>query len=149
MDVRSIDFSEKRGSDRLKVTELSTCGFVERGTNVVVQGPAGTDKTYLACYVRQPDLEDLIERYSRAAIAAVSEMITDGVPARPVSEIGGEIGRHQRQIRPVEAGGDIISLKEAKGGSMKKGTSINSLMKHMRTNYGMEDLRGSDRKILL
>ena len=72
-DVRSIDFSEKRGLDRLKVTELSTCGFVERGTNVVVQGPAGTGKTYLACalakaacakriracYVRQPDLEDL------------------------------------------------------------------------------------------
>ena len=48
-DVRSIDFSEKRGLDRLKVTELSTCGFVERGTNVVVQGPAGTGKTYLAC----------------------------------------------------------------------------------------------------
>ena len=72
-DVRSIGFSEKRGLDRLKVTELSTCGFVERGTNVVVQGPAGTGKTYLACalakaacakrmhacYVRQPDLEDL------------------------------------------------------------------------------------------
>ena len=72
-DVRSFDFSEKRGLDRLKVTELSTCGFVERGTNVVVQGPAGTGKTYLACalakaacakriracYVRQPDLEDL------------------------------------------------------------------------------------------
>lgn len=32
---------------------------------------------------------------------------------------------------------------------MKKGMSINSLMKHMRTNHGMEDLRGSDRKILL
>lgn len=35
-DVRSIDLTEKRGLARLKVTELSTCGFVERGTNVVV-----------------------------------------------------------------------------------------------------------------
>lgn len=47
-DVRPIDFSEKRGLDRLKVIELSACGFVERGTNVVVQGPAGTGKTHLA-----------------------------------------------------------------------------------------------------
>ena len=29
-DVRSIDFSEERGLDRLLVTELSTCGFAER-----------------------------------------------------------------------------------------------------------------------
>lgn len=29
-DMRSIDLMERRGLDRLKVTELSTCGFVER-----------------------------------------------------------------------------------------------------------------------
>lgn len=43
-DMRSIGFSEKRGLDRLKATELSACGFVARGTNVVVRGPAGTSK---------------------------------------------------------------------------------------------------------
>ena len=32
---------------------------------------------------------------------------------------------------------------------MKKSMSVNSLMKHMRANHGMEDLRGSSRKILL
>ena len=72
-DVRSIDFSEERGLDRLLITELATCGFAERGQNVVILGPAGTGKTYLvcalakaacqrrmrACYVRAPDLEDL------------------------------------------------------------------------------------------
>ena len=72
-DARSIDFSDGRGLDRILVAELATCGFAGRGGSVVLQGPTGTGKTYLACalakaacakrirscYVRQPDLEDL------------------------------------------------------------------------------------------
>ena len=72
-DVRSVDFFEGRGLDRVAVAELATCGFVGRGENVVLQGLTSTGKTYLACalakaacarrvrscYVRQPDLEDL------------------------------------------------------------------------------------------
>ena len=72
-DVRSIVFSEERGLDRLLITELATCGFAERGQSVVLQGPTGTGKTYLACaiakaacqrrmracYIRCPDLEEL------------------------------------------------------------------------------------------
>ena len=43
-DVRSVDFSEERGLDRLLITELATCGFAERGQSVVLQGPTGTGK---------------------------------------------------------------------------------------------------------
>lgn len=37
-DVRSVDFFEGRGLDRVAVAELATCGFVGRGENVVLQG---------------------------------------------------------------------------------------------------------------
>lgn len=46
-DVRSVDFFEGRGLDRVAVAKLATCGFVGRGENVVLQGLTGTGKTYL------------------------------------------------------------------------------------------------------
>lgn len=87
-DVRSIDFSDGRGLDRILVAELATCGFAGRGGNVVLQGPTGTGKTYLACalakaacakrirscYVRQPDLEDLW-RVSRERLGGERKLV--------------------------------------------------------------------------
>ena len=48
-DVRRIDFSEERNLDRVRTTELATCGYVERGSNVVLQGFTGSGKSFLAC----------------------------------------------------------------------------------------------------
>lgn len=71
-DVRCIDYAEERGLDRVLIGELAACGFATRGQDVVLFGPAGTDKTYLACAlakeacapgmrtdcIRCPDLEE-------------------------------------------------------------------------------------------
>lgn len=102
-DVRSINFEEERGLDRIKITELATCSFVNRGTNVVLQGFTGTGKTYLACaiakeackrrmrscYVRMPDFEEqwqmaanktggqrkLIKKYSSYSLLVLDEWL--------------------------------------------------------------------------
>lgn len=72
-DVRLIDFDESRGLDRQRILELATCGYVERSSNIVLEGFTGSGKTYLGCalakeackrrmrtcYVRMPDLEEL------------------------------------------------------------------------------------------
>lgn len=104
-DVRSVDFDEGRGLDRTLIAELATCGFAERGQNVVLMGPTGTGKTYLACaltkaacqrrmracYVRCPDLEEawrssrdrpggerkLVRKYAAFQLLALDEWLLD------------------------------------------------------------------------
>lgn len=72
-DVRRLDLSEERRLDRVKIAELATCGFAERGSNVVIEGFTGSGKSYMSCaiakeacrrrirahYIRVPDLEEL------------------------------------------------------------------------------------------
>ena len=99
-DVRSVDFFEGRGLDRVAVAELATCGFVGRGENVVLRAsPARARPTWPArsrrppapggvrsCYVRQPDLEDLWresrdrpggERKARPQVGAFGLLVID------------------------------------------------------------------------
>ena len=103
-DVRSIDFDEKRGLNRILITELTSCGFAERGQNIILQGLTGTEKTYLACalakeacrrrvrshYIRIPDLEEvfnqarlrenqrkILKKYSSFTVLVLDEWLLD------------------------------------------------------------------------
>lgn len=46
--VESIYFDREKGRDRDKVNALSTCDFVNKGQSVLITGPAGTGKSYIA-----------------------------------------------------------------------------------------------------
>lgn len=104
-DVRRIDFADDRGLDRMRITELATCGYAERGNDIVLQGFTGGGKSYLSCalakeackrrmramYVRVPDLEEefrisklkpgatrkLIRKYGNFQVLVLDEWLLD------------------------------------------------------------------------
>lgn len=104
-DVRRIDFADDRGLDRMRITELATCGYAERGNDIVLQGFTGSGKSYLSCalakeackrrmrtmYVRVPDLEEefrmsklkpgatrkLIRKYGNFQVLVLDEWLLD------------------------------------------------------------------------
>ena len=47
--IEDIDFSHPRGLDRAIVMELSECQWIEKHQNLIITGPTGVGKSYLAC----------------------------------------------------------------------------------------------------
>ena len=104
-DARRLDFCEERKLDRVKIAELATCGFAERGSNVVIEGFTGSGKSYMSCaiakeacrrrmrahYIRVPDLEGVwkqsrdrpggeakfVRKYGNFAVLVLDEWLLD------------------------------------------------------------------------
>jgi DNA replication protein DnaC len=47
--VEDIDYTPQRGLDKSAMRQLSTCAWIEEHHSVIVSGPTGTGKTYVAC----------------------------------------------------------------------------------------------------
>lgn len=47
--IEDVDFRAPRGLDRQVVLSLAQCGWIGEGLNVLITGPTGTGKSYLAC----------------------------------------------------------------------------------------------------
>jgi DNA replication protein DnaC len=104
--IEDIDFRQRRGLDKSTMLTLAETMWVEEHHNVVLVGPAGVGKTYLACalldaairhghtalYVRAPRLfEDLHiargdGRYKRqmAALARLDVLVIDDLFLQPL-----------------------------------------------------------------
>lgn len=51
--VEDIDYPARRELDRALIRQLATCRWVQEHLNVIVTGPTGVGKTYLACALAQ------------------------------------------------------------------------------------------------
>jgi DNA replication protein DnaC len=47
--VEDIDFRHKRGLDKTLVMSLAACDWIRKQQNLIITGPTGAGKTYLAC----------------------------------------------------------------------------------------------------
>jgi DNA replication protein DnaC len=51
--IEDLDLKAARGLDRAVITSLATCDWLRRHRNVLVTGPTGAGKTYVACALAQ------------------------------------------------------------------------------------------------
>lgn len=47
--VEDIDFSSHRGLDKSTLLSLGQCRFISANSNIIITGPTGVGKTYIAC----------------------------------------------------------------------------------------------------
>ncbi len=66
--IEDLDLSPSRGLDRRQVLELAECQWIRHHINVIVLGPTGAGKTFLACALGQAACRhDFSVRYVRTS----------------------------------------------------------------------------------
>lgn len=64
--IEGVDFSPGRGMDKSVLLSLAACSWVKGNQNILITGPTGVGKTYLACALaHKACLEGFTSRYVR------------------------------------------------------------------------------------
>lgn len=64
--MENIDYTQPRGLDKKLLATLANCQWIKANHNILVVGPTGTGKTYLACALaHKACLEGFSSRYTR------------------------------------------------------------------------------------
>ena len=72
-EIENIDFQAARGLDKSFFLELATCSWIHNRHNLIITGPTGIGKTYLACALAHKACR---ERY-RSIYYHFPELLTD------------------------------------------------------------------------
>ena len=73
--VEDIDFRAHRGLDKATTLSLFECSFIRSHSNVIITGPTGVGKTYLACALANKACRlDFTARYFRTS-TLLSEIV--------------------------------------------------------------------------
>ena len=89
-----IDWQALKGISKLKLAELASCDYLDRGHDVIFAGPIGTGKTHLAIAL---GIEATQRRY-RVLFRRASELVRELLEARDERELG----RLQRRLQSVD-----------------------------------------------
>ena len=65
--IEDIDYQQPRGLDKSQIRQLSTCQWIKEHLNVLICGPTGAGKSYIACALgHKACLEGFKVQYQRA-----------------------------------------------------------------------------------
>ena len=91
--IEDFDQPAKRGIDKLVVQKLATCQWIADHLNVVITGPTGLGKTYLASALGQRAC-----RFRRAQVPSFADPDPQNVPKMPPLVSKSSVTRHQHRI---------------------------------------------------
>jgi DNA replication protein DnaC len=122
--IEDIDFKSPRGMDKPVILGLSSCHWIKEAQNVIITGPTGVGKTYLACALANRACRMGYSAYYVRAPRLFHEMA--------VSKADGTYGRFMNKL----AGTSLVLIDDL-GLAPMTDTERRDLLEVVEDRYGM------------